>query len=606
MKLEMKETATEFLFFVNDETAARIKKQTDRFDSFVFHEGDVVEWTCKTAKETDHMCMELEDCFEAKHIVVPAVSYDQNPWGKDHEYKGLEKDGIPYSFAYHRTAVPGATVSKGNRVSLAVCSSDTASGSMFIQNKKAVHRLIWPETESPQYLMADCFMLEYIGKIKPRCEFKGWIFFSDQCDADEKMMLYIWKQNIKRLHPKQSAQTIWDWSVEYAKKLYTHDGEIHAFNIGFRWDGNEWVKREEMKYEIGWCGQNASLAVSLLYDYQMNGNKDSLKKGLAVLDWWTQKARSKEGLLLTRYDPEDSLIDACNLGTAGCQLIEAYEQCERIGVRRTQYLTAALEICDFAMAHQRLDGGIAMSWNRDGSVHTLEGTAGAFLILPIVKAFEKTHKEKYNIAAVRAYSYYFREFKNCGYGTSGALDTCCIDKESVIPLLKGGIMLYEATGFERYLKMAQKAAWYLSTWQWHQSVVYPSDSILGKMGYDTFGGTAVSTSHHHIDPFALCYVEDLKKLAIFTKNTQWESRAFAIWYNASQGISDGTLMIGETGVRPRGSCDEGILHTRWGNNGNYFGVSQWLVAWPCAFRLEVLRKLDNWNWLNGEEQEAWL
>ena len=43
-----------------------------------------------------------------------------------------------------------------------------------------------------------------------------------------------------------------------------------------------------------------------------------------------------------------------------------------------------------------------------------------------------------------------------------------------------------------------------------------------------------------------------------------------------------------------------------GNNGNYFGVSQWLVAWPCAFRLEVLRKLDNWNWLNGEEQEAWL
>ena len=48
-------------------------------------------------------------------------------------------------------------------------------------------------------------------------------------------------------------------------------------------------------------------------------------------------------------------------------------------------------------------------------------------------------------------------------------------------------MLYEATGFERYLKMAQKAAWYLSTWQCHQSVVYPSDSILGKMGYDTFG-----------------------------------------------------------------------------------------------------------------------
>ena len=49
------------------------------------------------------------------------------------------------------------------------------------------------------------------------------------------------------------------------------------------------VNGKEMKYEIGWCGQNASLAVSLLYDYQMNGNKDSIEKGLAVLDWWTQK-----------------------------------------------------------------------------------------------------------------------------------------------------------------------------------------------------------------------------------------------------------------------------------------------------------------------------
>ncbi|MFR9234918.1 MAG: hypothetical protein ACLVLH_18800 [Eisenbergiella massiliensis] len=28
------------------------------------------------------------------------------------------------------------------------------------------------------------------------------------------------------------------------------------------------------------------------------------------------------------------------------------------------------------------DGGIGMSWNRDGSAHELNGTAGAFLILP--------------------------------------------------------------------------------------------------------------------------------------------------------------------------------------------------------------------------------
>ena len=131
----------------------------------------------------------------------------------------------------------------------------------------------------------------------------------------------------------------------------------------------------------------------------------------------------------------------------------------------------------------------------------------------MAEAFLRTGEDRYSIAAVRAYSYYYREFANNGYGTSGALDTCCIDKESVIPLLKGGLLMYRATGFDKYLEMAEEAAWYLSAWQWHQTVKYLADTVLGKMGYDTFGGTAVSTSHHHLDPFALCYVPDLLELS---------------------------------------------------------------------------------------------
>ena len=260
------------------------------------------------------------------------------------------------------------------------------------------------------------------------------------------------------------------------------------------------------------------------------------------------------------------------------------------------------------MSRQRLDGGIGMSWNRDGSPHELKGTAGAFLILPLAEAFLRTGEDRYSIAAVRAYSYYYREFANNGYGTSGALDTCCIDKESVIPLLKGGLLMYRATGFDKYLEMAEEAAWYLSTWQWHQTVKYPADTVLGKMGYDTFGGTAVSTSHHHLDPFALCYVPDLLELSERTGREEWKQRALAIWRNGVQGISDGTMQLMQAGPRPAGSCDEGILHTRWGNyktdgeNGSWgsiFSVTQWLVAWPCAFRLEVLRKCGNWNLLDG-------
>lgn len=131
------------------------------------------------------------------------------------------------------------------------------------------------------------------------------------------------------------------------------------------------------------------------------------------------KSKKQRRALLTRYDPEDSLIDACNLGTAGQQFFEAYDQAKRMGLDKKNWLDAAFEICEFAMSRQRLDGGIGMSWNRDGSPHELKGTAGVFLILPLAEAFLRTGEDRYSIAAVRAYSYYYREFANNGYEQAG-------------------------------------------------------------------------------------------------------------------------------------------------------------------------------------------
>ena len=598
------------IFRLNGEEALLIVTPEGMTDTFEEKEEGVFLWHRTTEEPVVSMCMEAESLFMPEHTMVPAVSYDGNPWGKDHEYKGLEKDGAAYSYAFHRCAVPGATCSWNEELGAALFGTGSCSGSMQKSAEGHMHhRVLWPEEEGPQVLYSDCWGPAFRGTMEPSSSFTAWICIGEGKGAVKKMLHTAWKQEYAAKKPVRKTEEVWKLSSEYARLLYTEEEDgLRAFSIGFTWNGREWVKRPDFKYEIGWCGQNASLALSLLYDYQMNGREESLRYGTAVLDSWVEKARSKEGLLLTRYDPEDSLIDACNLGTAGQQFFEAYDQAKRMGLDKKNWLDAAFEICDFAMSRQRLDGGIGMSWNRDGSPHELKGTAGAFLILPLAEAFLRTGEDRYSIAAVRAYSYYYREFANNGYGTSGALDTCCIDKESVIPLLKGGLLMYRATGFDKYLEMAEEAAWYLSTWQWHQTVKYPADTVLGKMGYDTFGGTAVSTSHHHLDPFALCYVPDLLELSERTGREEWKQRALAIWRNGVQGISDGTMQLLEAGLRPAGSCDEGILHTRWGNyktdgeNGSWgsiFSVTQWLVAWPCAFRLEVLRKCGNWNLLDG-------
>jgi len=73
----------------------------------------------------------------------------------------------------------------------------------------------------------------------------------------------------------------------------------------------------------------------------------------------------------------------------------------------------------------------------------------------------------------------------------------------------------------------------------------------------------------------------------------------------NQLISDGILQIkGKT--RPAGSQNEAYFHANWG--GGPGKMNNWLVAWPGAFRLETLRRLNDWEELslNSEEElKSW-
>lgn len=115
------------------------------------------------------------------------------------------------------------------------------------------------------------------------------------------------------------------------------------------------------------------------------------------------------------------------------------------------------------------------------------------------------------------------------------------------------------------------------------------------IGYDTYGGTAVSAAHNAQDPYGLYYVPEYLELAELTGKTIWRERARALWYNGIQLISDGTLVI-RGRVRPAGSQDESVRHTRWGRpDKRYFVSSEWLVNWSGNFRQVALDKIENWD-----------
>ena len=110
--------------------------------------------------------------------------------------------------------------------------------------------------------------------------------------------------------------------------------------------------------------------------------------------------------------------------------------------------------------------------------------------------------------------------------------------------------------------------------------------------------TAVSTPHNALDQYALRDVLSFLKLYELTGNIQWRERAQALWYGANQCISDGTLVVNGR-LRPAGGQDEAIFHTRWGRAFvPPFMPSQWLPAWPCAFRLENLRWCSDWGFFD--------
>ncbi|WP_230398101.1 hypothetical protein [Novisyntrophococcus fermenticellae] len=602
-KIGIERQGANTLFSINGTEIAILCGREDAED-IITMEGGTICIERHTKSRVADMVMEIRTLFKNVHTLIPAVSYDGNPWGSDHEYKGLEYEGVPYTYAYHRTSVPGASASEGEKYSAAVYAIGNLSGSMHIDDGYAVHRIIWPETEGPRVLMSDGWADAYYGTMKAADTFRAWLFVGDgkQNIAWRQMLSHAFNREYRKLSMARKAKEVWELQAAYAKLLFTEgfDG-FKGFSIGFKRYDDRWKKVENNQYEIGWCGQNASLAVSLLYNFKMTGDSECKEMALTVLESWLHKARTEDGFLMTRYGSEAKLIDACNLGTAGCQFFDAFDMMNDLNMDGREYYNAAIEVCDFAVARQRPDGGIGMSWNYDGTLHEFEGTAGAFLILPLAEAYKRAGNKVYGIAAEKAYEFYYHEFYRNGYGTSGALDTKCTDKESVIPLLKGGILLYEVTKNSEYLNKAADAAWYLSGWQWHQSVKFPKESALYELNYDTFGGTAVSTAHLHMDDFALCYVAELMKLSEYTGNEEWKERAIAIWYNAVQGISDGTLSVYGSAKRPQGSSDEGFHHTRWGEReykrgmGQPYGVSEWLVAWPGAFRLEVLRKCSDWN-----------
>lgn len=570
-------------------------------------------WIRKTAAPVKEMQMTVCRTAPVTYWQVPGVNYNGNGWGSGAQYTGFGCDGTPWTYAWHRTAIPACTYAETGEWAVSLFGEETGGMSCSIWEEEGCLRqqLLWPEQEGPKVLSKRFWMSPFMGTMEPCDTFTGIIFATNvqrKGRGYQKLQDFVWSYFKRPVTMEKSPETLITLETAFSRQLYLEkQNGIVGLSQALMWNENMNQYGKNERFEIGWVGQNASRCCFMLRRYMETGEEDLRDKAIRVLDSWMKYAFLPCGLMLVLLDaPPDRLqgvnngnipvdLDACNLGTAATYLLKAYHLAEKAGVHRPEYREKALGLCDFAVKTMKPTGQLAKSWFLDGSVDNPNGSVAAFYVLPLFEAWEETGEEKYLEAALRSFKFYNDQFQENGFTTAGALDSYCIDKESAAPLLRGALKAYHATGDKKYIGYAQDVAYYLNTWFWYHSIDFPKDSVLKKLDYDSFGATSVSAAHNALDPYGLYYVPEYLELSELTGNEMWKEMARALWYNGTQLISDGTLTI-EGRVRPAGGQDESCRHTRWGRPDYRFNVTSWnLCSWMGAFRMVALDMIKDWD-----------
>jgi hypothetical protein len=519
--MEIQRRGHDHIFIENGYEIARIAGLPGYIDT-ITNENNGVYRLDRQGTEIDRLEIIIIGAYEPFFTMVPGCNYNGNGFGTFCEYDGDRYDGIPWRYASHRSTIPAMTHSEGCientdwSLSVFTVPNDNNCCSIFKEDTGIIHRVSWPEEETPYTLQHYYYGNPYNATMEPRGKFTVWIVFDKAQPRKQgyrRAFDVAWELNRKERSLSLCRNEVEELGITYARILYTKEPDgFCGFNIGLSWDNKlqSWQKRKSDKYEIGWCGQNAMLANALVWEGMRIKDIYLVEEGFSVLDSWIKYAYLPVKIVHSYYDPgQDRYIEACNLGTAGLAFFEAEVLSSSLGRSSEIYHKTALEICDFALLHQDHDGCFARCWKTDGTVAVKEGTVGAFLIPPLVLAYTKGCGEKYLTSAKKAYNYYYKELSEYGFTTAGALDIYSIDKESGIPILKSAIMLYKATKEKQWLEKAEYAAWYLSTWQYAYTIHFDSQSALTALCFDTHGGTMVSVVHMGMDPYALSYIPEL-------------------------------------------------------------------------------------------------
>ncbi len=619
------------------------------------------------AAQTFKVRLAAEPRFRANRYLIPGTNYDGNRFGDNVAVpQGWEHNGEPWIFAYDRSSVPSCTISENEDKVFALFVSDvtpesyqSACSMELLEDGSFRHVIYWPVTEAP---------LTYSDKLKFSERYDTYITLapgeSFEAEAFAVMGKPRWKdygfaevfpvawRKINHHVPSQRSvaevmrldKAFQDWGRRQDDYGYWYDVRLddQTFRVGYypknqgksndgytledyskhpelnRWYKDDLEQSKRLKKgeyvkdhggELGFgCQVFQAARLSMEYGYRNNSPED-VDFGLKVFRSWLATRTFPSGILKSNKPRGHENRNASNMGWSISELSRIITLLEAHGEDATEFRTAVKRIVDVVRAGVREDGALGSVWNGiTGEVVNYNGDSGGFVLMGLVRYWRMSGDDTLLPIIDNAFNYYYTHDIDHFRCFGGAMDCASIDKEGIQPFFTSAKLMYEATGDEKYVEYARKAAWYFASWLYIQNPIYDADDDLTIYNWRPAGANIVGVEHPALDEYGALLIGEYLWLARIDNEPLWREVAELIWRNGTQGFADEEHQIWHCLERPIGSKNEAIFPSRWSKyhvgENKRGSINDHLTGWAGIYRTASLYELseEDFRWLDSATQ----
>ena len=222
--------------------------------------------------------------------------------------------------------------------------------------------------------------------------------------------------------------------------------------------------------------------------------------------------------------------------------------------------------------------------------------------------------EKYLRTAKDGAEYFYQNWLSRGYTTGGPGEMLqCVDSESAFGLLESYVVLYDATGEEKWLEYARENAHYCASWVVSYNYRFPEASEFARLGMKTTGSVFANLQNKHSAP-GICtlsgdslfklwkwtndplYLELLRDIACtIGQYMSTEERPIYDWSLPREALESGDSALLEAHRMPAGFINERVNMSDWesyGCIGGVFNGSCWSETSNLLTLAEVIPLLE--------------